>query len=190
MKDVELFTATLAEAIALHERVKADPRPTLEAAGAIARSLRQGGKLLLFGNGGSAADAQHAAAELVGRLERDRPAIAALALTANASVLTAVANDTGFERVFARQIEALGRPGDVAFGISTSGRSPNVVMAMTAAREKGMHTVALTGRDGGALGPIAEIHINVPSQSTARAQEVHRTVLHVICELVERALGG
>ena len=188
MKDVELFDATLAEAIVLHERMKADPGPTLEAAAAIAQSLRQGGKLLLFGNGGSAADAQHAAAELVGRLERNRPAIAALTLTADTSVLTAVANDEGFERVFLRQIEALGRAGDVACGISTSGRSPNVVMAMTAAREKGMVTVALTGCDGGALGRIADIHINVPSQSTARAQEVHRTLLHVICELVERTL--
>jgi D-sedoheptulose 7-phosphate isomerase len=113
--------------------------------------------------------------------------MAAVALTADPGVLTSISNDYGFERVFARQVEALGRPGDVAFGISTSGGSANVLAALHAARARGLKTVALTGRDGGAVGGAADIHINVPSSSTARVQEVHRTLLHVICDLVERA---
>jgi D-sedoheptulose 7-phosphate isomerase len=113
--------------------------------------------------------------------------LSAIALTTDTSVLTSVANDEAFASVFARQIEALGREGDVALGISTSGRSPNVVLSLDAARTRGLRTIALTGRDGGAVGRAAEIHINVPSDSTARVQEVHRTLLHVICDLVERA---
>jgi D-sedoheptulose 7-phosphate isomerase len=179
----------LIETIALHERVKeADPRPLVDLAAAIVDSLRRDGKLLLFGNGGSAADAQHVAAELVGRFQRDRAALAAIALTTDTSVLTSIGNDDAYERVFARQVEALGREGDVAFGISTSGRSPNVVAALAAARTRGLRTLALTGRDGGPVGAAAEIHVNVPSESTARVQEVHRTLLHVICDLVEQAL--
>lgn len=166
-----------------------DPGPVLDAAAAIVSAFTGGGRLLLFGNGGSAADAQHTAAELVGRFEHDRGALAAVALTADPSVLTAVGNDHGYERVFARQVEALGRRGDVALGISTSGRSPNVVVALELARTRGLQTVALTGRDGGAAGRAAAIHINVPSASTARVQEVHRTLLHVLCEIVERAFA-
>ena len=182
------MTATLADTIALHERVKqSDPQPVLAAAAAIVEALGRGGKLLLFGNGGSAADAQHVAAELVGRFQATRAALSAIALTTDTSVLTSVANDEAFASVFARQIEALGREGDVALGISTSGRSPNVVSALDAARTRGLRTIALTGRDGGAVGRAVEIHINVPSDSTARVQEVHRTLLHVICDLVERA---
>jgi phosphoheptose isomerase len=184
----DLVIATLADTIALHERVKqSDPQPVLAAAAAIVEALGHGGKLLLFGNGGSAADAQHVAAELVGRFQATRAALSAIALTTDTSVLTSVANDEAFARVFARQIEALGREGDVALGISTSGRSPNVVSALDAGRTRGLRTIALTGRDGGAVGRAAEIHINVPSDSTARVQEVHRTLLHVICDLVERA---
>ena len=184
----DLVTATLADTIALHERVKqSDLQPVLAAAAAIVEALGRGGKLLLFGNGGSAADAQHVAAELVGRFQATRAALSAIALTTDTSVLTSVANDEAFASVFARQIEALGREGDVALGISTSGRSPNVVSALDAARTRGLRTIALTGRDGGAVGRAVEIHINVPSDSTARVQEVHRTLLHVICDLVERA---
>jgi D-sedoheptulose 7-phosphate isomerase len=161
----------------------------LEAAAAIVDALKGGGRVLIFGNGGSAADAQHTAAELVGRFERDRAALAAIALTTDTSVVTAVANDTSFERVFARQVEALGRAGDVALGITTSGASPNVVAALEAARSRGLRTVALTGRSGGPAGAASDIHINVPSESTARVQEVHRTLLHVVCELVERAFA-
>jgi D-sedoheptulose 7-phosphate isomerase len=192
MKDAaELYATALDEAIALHTVVRrADPRPLVEAVTAIVESLGRGGKLLAFGNGGSAADAQHVAAELVGRFRRERRALAAVALTTDTSVLTSVANDTGFEQVFARQVEALGRAGDVALGITTSGRSSNIAGGLTAARALGLRTIALTGHDGGAAGRSAEIHVNVPSGSTPRVQEVHRTLLHVICELVERALAG
>src|SRR5262249_14903942 len=119
--------------------------------------------------------------------ERERRALAAIALSTDASVITAISNDSAFDQVFSRQVEALGRAGDVAFGISTSGESPNVVRALNVAAERGLTTIALTGRDGGAVGKAARIHINVPSESTARAQEVHRTLLHVICDLVERS---
>ena len=188
MRESDFVTAALAETIALHERVRrADPRPVADAASAIIESFRQDGQLLVFGNGGSAADAQHVAADLVGRFLRERRGLAAIALTTDSSVLTSVANDYSFERVFARQVEALGRTGDVAFGISTSGRSPNVVGALETARGRGLKTIALTGRDGGAVGRLADIHINVPSDSTPRVQEVHRTLLHVICDLVEQA---
>ena len=179
---------TLTETIALHERTRQQAQPVLEAAAAISGALRAGGKLLLFGNGGSAADAQHVAAELVGRFQRERAAMAAIALTTDTSVLTSIGNDYAFDRVFARQIEALGRPGDVAFGITTSGASPNVVNALVAARALGLQTIALTGDDGGAAGRAAAIHVNVSSEATARVQEVHRTLLHVICDLVERSV--
>ncbi len=184
----DLFAATLTETIALHERAARDPQPVLDAAAAIVESLRGGGKVLLFGNGGSAADAQHVAAELVGRFQRERAAFAAIALTTDTSVLTSVGNDYAYDRIFARQVEGLARPGDVAIGISTSGASPNVVAALEAARSLGVKTIALTGRDGGAAGRAAAIHINVPSGSAARVQEVHRTLLHVICDIVEIAL--
>ena len=183
-----VLEATLTETIALHEHTRQHARSVLEAAAVVVASMRAGGKLLLFGNGGSAADAQHVAAELVGRFQRERAAMAALALTTDTSVLTSIGNDYAFDRVFARQIEALGRKGDVAFGISTSGASPNVVAALVAARALGLQTIALTGADGGAVGRAAAIHVNVPSGSAARVQEVHRTLLHVICDIVERAV--
>jgi D-sedoheptulose 7-phosphate isomerase len=183
-----LLDRTLGDTIALHEHAKQHAQPVLDAAAAIIEALRAGGKLLLFGNGGSAADAQHVAAELVGRFQRERAAMAAIALTTDTSVLTSIGNDYAFDRVFARQVEALGRKGDVAFGISTSGASPNVVAALVAARAQGLQTIALTGRDGGAVGRAAAIHVSVPSESTARVQEVHRTLLHVMCDVVERAL--
>ena len=183
-----LFDGTLDATIALHQRAKQQPQPVLLAAAAMIAALKGGGKLLVFGNGGSAADAQHVAAELVGRFERERRGLAAIALTTDASVLTSVANDYAFERVFARQVEALGRPGDVALGITTSGASANVVTALETAIALGLQTIALTGRDGGAAGRVAAIHVNVPSASAARVQEVHRTLLHVMCDLVERAI--
>ena len=186
---IALLRSAFDEAIALHQQVKdGDPQPALAAAAAIVDALAGGGKLLLFGNGGSAADAQHVAAELVGRFTRERVALAALALTTDTSVLTSVGNDYAFERVFARQVEALGRPGDVALGISTSGASPNVVAALEAAQALRMSTIALTGGDGGAVGRAATIHVNVASADTARVQEVHRTLLHVICDIVERSV--
>ena len=182
-----LVDRALTDTIALHEHMRQHAQPVVDAAAAISVSLRAGGKLLLFGNGGSAADAQHVAAELVGRFQRERAAMAAIALTTDASVLTSIANDYAFERVFARQIEALGRRGDVAVGISTSGGSPNVVAALEAAHALGLQTIALTGSDGGAAGRAAAIHVNVPAVNRARVQEVHRTLLLVICDLVERS---
>ena len=178
------------EAIAVHQRMRdLDHVAIVEAATAIRRAMAAGGKLLIFGNGGSAADAQHFATELVVRFERRRAAFAALALSTDTSVLTAAANDFGYDRVFARQVEALGRPEDVAFGISTSGESANVLRGLEAATAGGLKTIALTGRDGGALGAAAAVHINVPEASTARVQEVHMTVIHAICALVEREPG-
>ncbi len=182
-----LFDATLDATIALHQRAKLQPQAVLDAAAAVIVALKGGGKLLVFGNGGSAADAQHVTAEFVGRFQRERAAMAAIALTTDASVLTSIGNDYAFDRIFARQIEALGRPGDVALGISTSGGSPNVVAALAAARDLGLQTIALTGGDGGTAGRTAAIHVNVPSPSAARVQEVHRTLLHVMCDLVERS---
>jgi D-sedoheptulose 7-phosphate isomerase len=178
----------LDDAVALHRRVRDESlEPVARTADLIAATYRAGGKVLVFGNGGSAADAQHFAAELVGRFERDRPGMAALALTTDTCVLTSVANDYGFARIFARQVEALGRAGDVAVAISTSGTSANVIEGLREAQARGLRTVAVTGRDGGALGALAEIHINVPHETTCRVQEVHMTLLHAICEIVERA---
>ncbi len=171
-------------------------RATLDAqAGAIERAadrivecLRGGGRVLAFGNGGSASDAQHLCAELAGRYERERPGLPALALTANTSDLTAIGNDYGYERVFARLVEAHGRSGDVAVAISTSGNSPNVLRAVETARERGIATIGLTGRGGGKLASLVDVPIVVASDRTARIQESHITILHVLCELVEEAL--
>ena len=191
MRGSDVADATLRDAIALHERVRAAGLDTAAAAAAaITASLRQDGKVLVFGNGGSAADAQHMAAELVGRFARERRGYAAIALTTDASVVTSLSNDYGYDRVFERQIEALGKPGDVAIGITTSGGSANVVRALEAARGRKLTTIALTGRDGGAAGRTADLHINVPSESTPRVQEVHMTLLHIICDLVERELSA
>lgn len=154
----------------------------------LVNALRRGNKVLLFGNGGSAADAQHIAAELVGRFAFDRPALPALALSVNSSCVTAIGNDYGFDRVFSRQLEALARPEDIAIGISTSGNSPNVVLALSVARKIGLHTVALTGRTGGSLLKNVDHCICVPSNETPRIQECHILVGHIISELVEREL--
>src|SRR5262245_42234578 len=155
----------------------------------MSQAVDAGRTIITFGNGGSAADAQHLAGELVGRFEAERRPLAAVALSPDSSVVTAVANDYGYEQVFARQVEALGRAGDVAIGISTSGRSRNVALALGTAKARGMVTIALTGRDGGPMGAAADIHINVAETSTARIQEVHRTVLHALCLLVEQRLA-
>jgi phosphoheptose isomerase len=159
-------------------------------ADAISARLHAGGKVLIFGNGGSAADAQHFAAELSGRFRRERAALPALSLTTDTSALTAIANDYGYEHVFARQVEAHGRRGDVAIGISTSGRSPSVVRALEQARERGLLTVAMTGRGGGALAELADFLLDVPHQDTARIQEVHGMIVHILCELVEESLSA
>jgi D-sedoheptulose 7-phosphate isomerase len=179
----------LDETAAAHQRFACGgPQRVAAAVVAIRHALGDGRKLLAFGNGGSAADAQHLAAELVGRFETERRPMAALALTADAAVTTAVSNDYGYEQVFARQIEALGQAGDVAVGISTSGRSRNVEAGLLAAKARGMTTIALTGCDGGRVGVLADIHLNVPEASRARVQEVHRTLIHVLCEVIESDL--
>jgi D-sedoheptulose 7-phosphate isomerase len=154
----------------------------------LVHALDKGNKVLLFGNGGSAADAQHIAAEFVGRFAFDRPALPALALSVNTSCVTAIGNDYGFDRVFSRQIEALGRSGDVAIGISTSGNSPNVVAAMLVARKMGLHTVALTGCSGCQLKDAVDHCICAPSKETPRIQECHILIGHIISQLAEEAL--
>ncbi|MDP1570657.1 MAG: SIS domain-containing protein [Vicinamibacterales bacterium] len=180
----------LEAASAAHLRLRGDGAgPIAAAAGAIVEALGQGRMVLVFGNGGSAADAQHFAAELAGRFVKERRGWPAVALTTDTSALTAIGNDYGFAQVFARQVEALGRAGDVAIGITTSGASPNVVAALDAARARGLVTIALTGRDGGAAGQTAAIHVNVAETVTARIQEVHMTVLHLICEIVDEELS-
>ena len=153
------------------------------------QAIRGGGKVLLFGNGGSAADAQHLATELTVRYLRDRAPIAAIALTTDTSALTAVGNDLGFDQVFARQIRALGKPGDLALGISTSGRSPNVLRGLEAARDMGLVAAALSGRDGGELVGLADPLLIVPSATTSRIQEMHITLGQMFCGALEQALG-
>ena len=180
----------VAESLALKERFFAEnAERLLVAGGRIAVALKGGGKVLVFGNGGSAADAQHFAAELVGRFARDRIALPALALTTDPSIVTAVGNDFGFEAIFRRQVEAHGRPGDVAIGITTSGQSPNVVEALRVARERGLVTVGLTGRGGGKVASLVDHLIDVPHHDTARIQEVHAMVVHVLCQIVEEAFA-
>ncbi len=185
--------ARLAEAASdarrLMERLVSEQGETVVAAARLlADTLRAGGKILLFGNGGSAADAQHLAAEFVNRFQVERPPLAALALTTDTSVLTSIANDYDFVQVFAKQVRALGRPGDVAWGISTSGSSANVVRGLEAAREQGLRTLALSGGDGGPVADRADLAIVVPSRNTPRIQEVHIMVGHVLCDLVDYLL--
>lgn len=160
----------------------------LRATDVIARGLKKGNKLLLFGNGGSAADAQHMAAEFVGRFSRDRNPLPAMALTTDTSALTAIGNDYGFDQIFARQVKAIGRKGDVALAISTSGRSQNVLAAVEMARKQEITTIGLAGGDGGALKDLVDIFIIVPSFSTARIQECHLAIEHLICEGIELTL--
>jgi len=158
------------------------------AAAVCIRAVRGGNKVMFAGNGGSAADAQHLAAELVGKLGRDRPALPAISLTTDTSILTAIANDYGYEDVFSRQIAALAREGDVLIGISTSGRSRNLVKAFAAARKRGLALVAFTGAGGGDLLALSDICLRVPSTDTQKIQEAHIVLGHIVCGLVERAM--
>ncbi len=160
----------------------------LEAGQAMATALRSGKKVLAFGNGGSAADAQHFSSELVNRFGFDRPALPAIALTTDTSILTSVANDSDFRMVFRRQVEALGAAGDVALAISTSGTSPNVLEAVAACREKKVKTIGLSGRDGGALADQVDICLTVSHQETSRIQEVHSMIVHLLCQAIEEEL--
>ena len=190
MSSVEVAQRLL-EGAALQQRVARELSGEIQRAGnALVDALRSGGKLVFFGNGGSAADAQHLAAEFVGRYVNERAPLAALALTTDTSVLTAIGNDYGFDQVFARQVRALGRPGDAAVAISTTGRSLNVIRAVEAARQGGLTTIALTGADGGELATLVDIAIIIPSPTTARIQECHIAIGHVLCEYVDRHLPG
>jgi D-sedoheptulose 7-phosphate isomerase len=184
--DLHVVRRTLDEAVRVHEQLHEDAEAIVCAADLCRAALAGGGTILAFGNGGSAAEAQHFAAELSGRFLAERRALAALALTTDSSALTAIANDYGFEQVFARQIEALGRPGDVAIAISTSGESPNVVCALQVARARGLKTIAITGPGVGAIGDAADVCIPVPGALTPRIQEGQLTVLHAIGDLIER----
>ncbi|MEE8381430.1 MAG: SIS domain-containing protein [Thermodesulfobacteriota bacterium] len=157
----------------------------------ITGSLNSGNKIMLFGNGGSAADAQHIAAEFINRLrksKRDRPPLAALALTTDTSILTSISNDSDFSNIFSRQIRALGKKGDIAWGISTSGNSPNLIKSIKVAQEMGIKTLGLTGKGGGEMGTLVDYHLNAESNDVLRIQEVHITLSHIICELVEQEL--
>ncbi|MFY9402745.1 MAG: D-sedoheptulose 7-phosphate isomerase [Candidatus Omnitrophota bacterium] len=165
--------------------IKANIGDILKIANEIISSIKKGGKLIIFGNGGSASDAQHIAAELVGRFKKDRPALPAIALTVNTSIITALANDFGYEAVFARQVEALAKKPDIVLGISTSGKAKNVSLGLKEAKKMGLYTIALTGCDGGEVKGDADISLIVPSYDTPRIQESHILIGHIICQLVE-----
>ncbi len=182
-------TQIIKESISVKEQIlKTMVKDINKVADDIAGSLKVGGKILLFGNGGSAADAQHIAAELVGRFKLERRGLAAIALTANTSTLTSIGNDYGFEEIFSRQIEALACKDDIAIGISTSGNARNVITGILEAKKRNLATVALTGYDGGQLAPLVDIALIVPSRNTARIQEAHITIGHVLCEIAEEKL--
>ncbi len=188
---IDIVRSNLARCLEVHTRFLETCLPALAAAAdALIAAYRSGHKALFFGNGGSAADAQHLAAEFLGRYLRERSPLPALALHANSSALTAIGNDYGYDQVFARQLEALAVRGDVAVGISTSGNSRNVIEAMACARRLGLVTVALTGSSGGRLRSLADILIAVPSEETPRIQECHILAGHALCDAVEQALGA
>ena len=188
---IDTIRAAVADSLELHKTFFRDNEALVaRVAGEIARAFAAGNRVILFGNGGSAADAQHLAAEWVGRFRRERPPLPALALGTDPAILTAVGNDYGFEQVFARQLRALGRAGDVAMALSTSGRSPDVLAAVDAALEMGLVTVGLTGGDGGALGVRVRYHLNVPHPVAARVQEVHILFGHLLCQLSADALAA
>ena len=183
IKDILLESIQIKEEI-LHSSIA----QIIEITELVIDCLKNDGKVILFGNGGSASDSQHLAAELVGRFKKDRTALAAIALTTNSSVLTSLANDYGYDIVFSRQIEALGKKNDVVIGISTSGKAKSVISGIKQAKKMGLKTVALTGGDGGELKKLADLCLVVPSSITARIQEAHITIGHIICDLVEQTI--
>ena len=178
------------DSIALKETLLKTMVPSIEKAAAkLSECLKGGHKLIFFGNGGSASDSQHLAAEFVGRYEKERRALPAIALTTDTSILTALGNDYGYERVFERQVEALGQKGDVLFAISTSGNSKNVLRGVHKAKEKGLYTIGLTGGSGGELKNLADLAIVIPSKKTSRIQESHIMIGHILCECVDELLA-
>ena len=194
MDPVERIRTQFAESARLkHDAAEALAPAIARAAGVFTECLLADGKILACGNGGSAADAQHFAAEMVGRFERERPELPAISLVTDTSILTAVANDYAFEQIFAKQVRALGAKGDILLAISTSGNSGNVIAAIEAAREREMRVVALTGRGGGRIAPMlgeSDVHLCVPHDRTARIQEVHLLTIHCLCDAIDNALLG
>ena len=187
MTDADRVRRALERAASLHQRVaESQADAVANAAAAVRKALHDGRQVLVFGNGGSATDAQHFAAELVGRFGIERRGLPVIALTADSAILTSVANDYGFDAVFSRQVEALGRKGDVAIGLTTSGRSANVNRALQQARQAGLVTIGFTGRDGGETKDLVDVPVTVPGETSAEVQEVQRTLLHVMCDLIER----
>ncbi len=192
MSEIETFVESeiLGVSVAFRSLAAEQSATIARIAEACIASLKAGGKVLFCGNGGSAADSQHLAAELIGRYKLNRPAIASVALTTDTSILTALGNDYGYDTIFARQVEGLGKAGDVLIGLSTSGNSKNVLLAFEKARELGVTTVSFTGAGGGAMAQAADIALRAPSGVTNHIQEMHITSGHLICELIERALYG
>jgi len=180
IKDILLQSIQIKEDL-LHTRID----QIIDLSNMVIDSLKKGGKVMLFGNGGSASDSQHIAAELVGRYQKDRAALPAIALTTNTSIITAIANDYGYESVFAKQVEALGEKNDIVIGISTSGKARNVAAGIKQAKKMGIKTIVFTGGDGGEIAKMADVSLVVPSKVTARIQEAHIAVGHIICEVVE-----
>lgn len=189
-QSAEIIRRTIRESIQVKEAIVRNMIPEIaQAAAWIVSSYDNGGKLVLFGNGGSAGDAQHIAAELVGRFERERRALPAIALTTNSSTLTAIGNDYGYDKIFSRQVEAWVQPADVVIGISTSGNSPNVLEGIAAAKLKGAKTIGLTGEKGGKLASQTDLCLKVPSSNTARIQESHIMIGHLLCLLLEQQIS-
>jgi D-sedoheptulose 7-phosphate isomerase len=191
--DINVINNILCKSVDEHVRVASSISNLLpdvaKVAATLIESFSKGNKLLVFGNGGSASDAQHIAAELVGRFMKERTALPAIALTTDTSILTSVGNDYSYENIFSRQVEALARPGDVVMGISTSGNSKNVIKALRVANELGCYTIGLLGKDGGEIKQIADVNIVVPSNSTARIQEIHILIGHMLCESVDCSIA-
>lgn len=186
---IKEITTQLRDHRRVMEVIEQDLSPLIaEAAALLTDVLKNGGKLLVMGNGGSAADSQHFVAEIVGRFKMERRALPAVALSTDTSIMTAIGNDYGFDCVFSRQVEALADAGDMVVGISTSGNSPNVLKALQLARERGCHTVGLLGKDGGSIRGVCELALVVPSDDTPRIQEGHITIIHIVCDLVEKGL--
>ena len=194
MNQAENLRKHFEEGIELRRKMaQAMPEKIARAGEALAQALKAGRKVLACGNGGSAADCQHFAAELVGRFERERPGFPAMALTTDTSALTAIANDYSYDVVFSKQVESLGQAGDFLLGISTSGNSKNVIAAIRSAQARGMRVIALTGRDGGEMGRILrddDFHLNVEHQRTMRVQEIHLLTVHCLCEVVDNVIFG
>ncbi|MCM8778762.1 MAG: D-sedoheptulose 7-phosphate isomerase [Candidatus Omnitrophica bacterium] len=187
-EEKEKISFWLEESVRIKERILREQIENILSIGKLLiQSLKRGGKIIFFGNGGSAADAQHLSAELVGRFRRERKALSALSLTTNTSTITAVANDYNYKDIFVRQLQAIAKKGDVAFGISTSGNSDNVFEALLLAKHLGLKTVSLTGREGGKIARVSDYNINIPSEHTAHIQEAHITIGHILCDLIEEA---